>query len=200
MKKYYLRTVAALACAFGLVACGGGNDDLTLQVHVSGVTKDGLTLSNNGGEPQKVLTPWTSFIFSGISSDSDFDIVAKSSPTGTTCEVINGKGKTSSYSPTNIFAVCTPIQRNVTAKIVGLGANAGLVVVNGPIQYTIPAGAESFDFTLKDSTGKVTGGQVGEGVAYGFAVLTQPVNKTCTIPNGGGIMGDADVQITINCA
>jgi hypothetical protein len=200
MKTYYLRTVAALACAFGLVACGGGNDDLALAVHVSGVTQNGLTLTNNGGEPEAVLTPWTSYIFKNpVGSDSNFEILVKTSPPGTTCEVINGKGKTSSYAPTNIFVVCSPIPHNVTATITGLGSNAGMVVVNGPVQYTIPADATTFNFTLKDSTGKVTGGQVGEGIGYGFAVLTQPANKTCTIPNGAGIMGSTDVVININC-
>ncbi len=200
MKTYYLRTVAALACAFGLVACGGGDDDLLLQVRISGLTKTGLTLTNNGGEAEAVEAGASFYNFKNrIGSDSNFDIVAKTSPAGTNCEVINGKGKTSSYAPNNIFVVCTPIPHNVTANITGLGANAGLVVVNGAAQYAIPASATTFSFTLKDADGKVTGGQVGDGVAYGFSVLTQPANQTCTIPDGGGIMGSVDVVININC-
>lgn len=199
MKTYYLRTVAALACAFGLVACGGGDDDLLLQVRISGLTKTGLTLSNNGGAAEPVEAGATFYNFKNrIGSDANFDIVA-TSPAGTNCEVINGKGKTSSYAPTNIFVVCTPTPHNVTAKIVGLGDNAGLVVVNGAAQYAIPAGSEIFKFTLTDAAGKVTGGQVGDGVAYSYAVLTQPANRTCTIPDGGGIMGSVDVVININC-
>ena len=200
MKTNYLRTCAALACAFGLVACGGGDDDLVLQIRISGLTKPGLTVSNNGGAPETVESGAAFYVFKNrIGSDANFDIKADTSPTGTTCEVINGKGKTSSYAPTNIFVVCTPIPHNVSATITGLGDNAGLVVVNGAAQYAIPAGATTFNFTLKDSTGKVTGGQVGDGVAYGFSVLTQPANRTCTIPDGGGIMGSTDVVININC-
>lgn len=200
MKTNYLRTCAALACAFGLVACGGGDDDLVLQFRISGLTKPGLTVSNNGGAPETVESGATFYAFKNrIGSDANFDIKADTSPTGTTCEVINGKGKTSSYAPTNIFVVCTPIPHNVSATITGLGDNAGLVVVNGAAQYAIPAGATTFSFTLKDATGQVTGGQVGDGVAYGFSVLTQPANRTCTIPDGGGIMGSTDVVININC-
>ena len=200
MKNYYLRTCAAFACAFGLVACGGGSDDLILQTSIAGVTKDGLTLSNNDRPAEAVAAGASYFVFKDrIGTDANFDIKVKSSPAGTTCEVFNGKGKSSSYAPSNIYTVCTPIPHDVSANITGLGDNAGLVVVNGALQYTIPAKATSFSFTLKDSAGKVTGGQVGDGIAYGFAVLTQPAGKTCTIPDGGGIMGSTDVVININC-
>lgn len=203
MKNYYLRTSVALACAIGLVACGGSDNDLVLRISsITGLTAAGLTVSNNGGTPE-AIAPGNSFydFKNRIGSDSNYDVKVAHDPDNATCTVINGKGKTATWSPNNIILRCIPIPHNVTAKIIGLTPTAtGLVVVNGNAQYEIPAGTELYEFTKYAADGKTPeSGQVGDGVAYGFVVLTQPAGKTCTIPNGGGIMGKTDVVITIDC-
>ena len=205
MKKSYLRTSIAFACAFGLVACGGSDPDLVLQISsISGLTMDGLTVSNNGGTPEAVDYKLGYFRFKDmIGSDSNFDIKVEHDPSNAKCTVFNGKGKTATWSPTNIAIQCIANPHNVTATITGLtSAATGLVVVNGSARYEIAAGTTTYEFTKYDET-KVPkvpiSGQVGDGVAYGFVVLTQPTGKTCSIPNGGGIMGSTDVTITIDC-
>jgi hypothetical protein len=202
MKKYYLRTCVALACAFGLAACGGDDADLQLRVSIIGLTKTGLTLKNNGGEPEPVDHLLTVFTFKDwIGTDSNFFIETVGQPSNANCKVENGKGKTSTYAPNNIFVQCTPNPHNVIAKITGLaGATTNLVVVNGSARHEIAPATTSYKFTKYAADGiTAISGQVGDGVAYGFVVLTQPTGKTCTIPNGGGIMGAADVTIDIIC-
>lgn len=202
MKNFKLRTSAAiLACAFGLVACGGSDEELILQIRsITGLTKD-MTVRNNGGAPVTIVAGSNFFNFPGfIGSDSNFNIEVVSEPSNAKCTVYNGKGKTGAYSPNNIIMECIPTPHNVTANITGL-TSSGLVVVNGSTQYTIPAGTRVFEFTRTAADGTKTG-QVGDGVAYGYVVLTQPSTpsaQTCVVANGGGIMGDKDVVITITC-
>ncbi len=203
MKINKLRTSAAiLACAFGLVACGGDDDELILQIRqISGLTKDGLTVKNNGGAAQAVPARSTFFNFPGfIGSDSDFNIEIASQPPNATCTVFNGKGKTGAYSPNNIVMECVATPHNVSANVAGL-TGSGLVLVNGSKQYPIAANTTRFEFTATAADGTKTG-QVGDGEAYAFVVLAQPTNpaQTCVVENGTGVMGSADVLITVKCA
>jgi hypothetical protein len=200
MKNFTLRTSLALACAASLVACGGGRDDLILQIRsITGLTKD-MTVRNNGGTPLTVAAGSTYFNFPGnIGEDESFNIEVATQPANATCTVYNGKGKTGAYSPNNIIMECIATPHNVTANVVGL-TGTGLVVVNGTAQYTIPAGSTSFNFTTTNADGTKSG-QVGDGIAYGFVVLTQPTNpaQNCIVQNGTGVMGSTDVVITIKC-
>ena len=96
MKSSILRAgVVALACALGLSACGGGSGDLYLTGTVNNVTKDGLVLTNNGGDDTAVISPYTSFQFSNrISTDDQFNIEVKSIPSNASeCHPINGKAR-----------------------------------------------------------------------------------------------------------
>ena len=92
MKIFKLRTSAAiLACAFGLVACGGSDEQLILQIRsISGLTKD-MTVRNNGGAPQEIKAGATFFNFPGfIGSDSDFNIEIVTEPSNAKCTIFNG--------------------------------------------------------------------------------------------------------------
>ena len=200
MKNFYLRTSLALACAFGLVACGGSKDELVLYVNAAGVTKTGLTITNNNGTPLAVPVNTAVVSFPDrIGEDSNFDVTIATQPTNAVCTIENGRGKTGAFSPNNIFLRCVAIPHNVSATVTGLTAT-GLVVVNGAMQYTIAPNVPTFNFTLTAADGTKTG-QVGDGSAYGFVILTQPTGQTCSIANGGGIMGNADVtNVAITCA
>lgn len=205
MKNFYLRSMA-VACAFGLAACGGGGGDLLLGISpIYGVTKDGLTISNNGGTPVAILHGTTSYVFTEhIGTDTAFDIKIVTQPPNATCTIVNGKGTTGAYSPTGIAINCIANPYNVSAQVSGLTAVAAdashLVVVNGALKYTIASGATdpfTYHFALADDGTKTT---VGDGEAYGYVILTQPALQKCTLLNGGGIMGSADVSnLTITC-
>ncbi len=199
MKNLYLRTSLALACAFGLAACGGGGGDLLLFISpIYGLTKDGMTIRNNGGTPVPVAAGSATYTFADrIGVDENFNIEIVTQPPNATCTVINGKGKTGSYTPTGIAINCIATPHNVSATVSGL-VGTGLEVVNGAQRYPITANGV-FSFTLTAADGTKTG-QVGDGNAYGYVILTQPTGQSCVVENGGGIMGSTDVtNINIKC-
>jgi hypothetical protein len=201
MKSSILRAgVVALACALGLSACGGGSGDLYLTGTVSNVTKDGLVLTNNGGDDTAVAYPYTSFQFNNrVSTDDMFDIKVKSVPSNVAkiedCVVTNGKARANYYTIQQIIVTCTIKTHPLTVSVQNL-TGSGLVVVNGADRHDVPAG-----------TTKVDMAKVYEDGAYGVTVLTQPAGQTCTVSggssgNGSGIMGPADAgtTVTVTCS
>lgn len=202
MKNLFLRSSVALACVVGLVGCGGEDATLVLPVSISGVNKEGLTIRNNGGPALAVPLGVTLFQFPDlIAPDSDFNIEIVTKPSNATCSVVNGKGKSGAFSPNNISVVCIVNPFNVTGTVSGL-KTAGLIVINGADRTEIPANATTFTMTKVSADGKVTTGQVGDGYPYGLAIFQQPAagSGVCTLQNGTGIMGAADVtNVKITC-
>jgi hypothetical protein len=201
MKSSILRAgVVALACALGLSACGGGSGDLYLTGTVSNVTKDGLVLTNNGGDDTAVISPYASFTFNNrVSTDDMFDIKVKSVPSNVAkiddCVVTNGKARANYYTIQQIVVTCTIKKHPLLAEIKNLTGN-GLVIVNGDDRHDVPVG-----------TASVPMAEVYEDGAYGVTVLTQPAGQTCTVSggssgNGAGIMGPADTgtTVTVTCS
>lgn len=198
MKSSILRAgVVALACALGLSACGGGSGDLYLTGTVNNVTKDGLVLTNNGGDDTAVPYPYTSFQFGQrISTDDMFDIQVKSIPSNAEeCHPVNGKARANYYTIQQIVVTCTIKTHPLTVSVQNL-TGSGLVVVNGADRHDVPAG-----------TTKVDMAKVYEDGAYGVTVLTQPAGQTCTVSggssgNGSGIMGSAEAgtTVTVTCS
>lgn len=200
MKNLYLRSAVALACALSLAACGG-DDNGTMQLGggVAGVTVSGLVLVNKGGADLKVDAGATSFVFPDlIATNTDFDITIKSSPSNATCQMVNGKGKSSVYGVGSIGVICTLKPHNLKGKVSGL-TGGPLTIINGAYRLEIPVNATSFNLTQQGTDGKNIG-EVGETQAYGLSVLTQPPGQTCQIANAIGTMGTTDVDnVLITC-
>ena len=210
MKSSILRAgVVALACALSLSACGGGKGDLNLTGNVYNVTKEGLELTNNGGDNTKVVSPFTSFVFNNrVSTDDSFNIEVANVPSNVAskadCVVTNGKGRANYFSIAQISVKCTIRQRALTVNVSGLTKD-GLVIVNGNDSKTVAAGTTRVDMQ-----------KVNEDGPYGVTVLTQPhtvdpvsgqsvQTQTCTVGGGsngigGGTMGATeDTTVTVDC-
>jgi hypothetical protein len=201
MKSLYLRSGLALACALGLAACGGGDENLQLGGAVYGLTKDGLVIQNNGGAPLSIAANASSFVFPElISSDSNFDITIKTQPASSDCKVVNGKGKAGAFGIFSVEIQCTTFSFELGGKITGLDS-AGLILINGRDRKTIPAGATSFTMSIykEDGTTYVSG-RVPDGQPYGITVFQQPAGRTCTVTNGTGTMGGAALDnVVVTC-
>jgi hypothetical protein len=191
MKKFTLRSCVALACAIGLSACGGGSDNLLLQVAVYGVTKDGLTLTNNGGTPVAVPAGTTVVNFPNIGSDSNFDIEIATPVSNASCTLENNKGKTTSFSPIGIRLICIAYTYDLGGKIKGLTGD-GLILINGADKKTFNHGTTAdFDFNMTiagTTTGTGTSavttpdtGKVAESKPYGVLIFQQPSTGNCVI-------------------
>jgi hypothetical protein len=192
MKSSTLRAGAALACALVLSACGGSDGDLLISGEFSGVTKPGLVLQNNGGQ-DLVIAPtnggFGSFRFPELAeSDSSYNVTVKTPPSNASgCDVINGAGKVA-FHVTNIVVNCKIRQHALKGTITGLTGN-NLVLVNGPDRVPVPAGATGFTMAT-----------VSEDAPYGVTILTQPDNQTCTVTNGTGTVGQADItNVAVTC-
>lgn len=200
MKKSYLCTGLALACALALSACGGSDDgQLQLSVTLNGVTRAGLQISNKGAAALAVA-PGPIYVFPDlVPVDSDYDIAIVARPTNTdSCVVVNGKGNTGVVSPGLIRIDCVITTFPLGGSVTGLTAD-GLVVNNGSHSVPVPKNATTFTMTAP-TTANPKFGQVPEGVPYGLTVLAQPTGLKCTIAFASGTMPAAAVNnIAISC-
>jgi hypothetical protein len=217
MKNLYLRSCFVLACALGLAACGGGDDNLTIGGTVYGLTKTGLTLKNNGGPALAVAANAGSFVFpETVSSDSHYNVTVETSPAGALCKASRNTGNTGSRSVVSIVIVCENEKRDLGGNIFGLKVGEKIVILNGSdrkevtgtlnvatCDQTDPATcvAEPFKMTIlaADNTTYVSG-RVPDGSAYGITVLTPPAGKSCAVVDGVGTMGATAVSnVKITC-
>ncbi|NML61448.1 hypothetical protein HHL21_10235 [Massilia sp. RP-1-19] len=203
MKSLYLRSSVALACALGLAACGGGDDNLLLGGNVFGLLKNGLVIQNNGGPDLAIPAGSTGFSFPQlISSDSDFNVTVKAQPSSTVCTVVNGKGKSGAYSVYSVEIHCITSSYDLGGTVSGLDV-PGLVLINGSQRVTILPGATSFTMTkFKNDDGKTyESGRVPDGQPYGITILQQPTGRTCRVANGVGTMGNTAVKnVAVTCS
>ena len=191
MKSLYLRAGAAMACALALTACGGSDGDLFVGGSFSGVTKTGLVLQNNGGSDLAVTPTSTgsgTFYFPNlVETDSSYNVTVKSIPSNAEkCEPFRNTGKVA-FSIDTVVIVCTIRQHELKGTISGLTGN--LVLVNGADRVPVAAGSTSFVMA-----------KVNEDAPYTVSVLTQPDNQTCTVANGSGTVGQADItNVAVSC-
>jgi len=196
MKSSILYAGAALACALGLSACGGGDGDLPLTVSVlGGVTKEGLVLVNkSNGDEIAVPAGAISVQFPKyLSTDDEFNIDTKTLPSNVEkCTFGNNKARANYYtvytSAPTVF--CTIKTHPLTVTVKGL-TDAGLVLVNGSDRQTVtPNGGADVPVKMAD---------IPEDGPYGVTILSQPgtpatattpaqQTQTCTISGGSGNM------------
>jgi len=196
MKSSYLRASAALACAVLLTACGGDDGQLLLGGTISGVTKPGMVVTNNGGSDYEIPVPTngtssTPFFFpTRISSDDKYDVRVKSVPSNveiSTCKYLYNTGR-AGFDVTTIQIACEFKTQALGGTVSNLKGQ--LILVNGSDRVTVPAGATTFAMA-----------RVAQDAPYGVSVLTNPANQSCTVANGVGTMGSADVNnVTVTCA
>lgn len=191
MKKICLRLglLAAAASAIGLAACGGSSTtNINLGGSVTGLTADGLVLTD-GITTVTLSANTTTFSFpSRVNVGASYRVAVQTQPAGLTCSVANAAGVAGSSDIGNVQITCVQ-NYNLGGTITGL-TGAGLVLANGSDTVSPLAGSGAFVFPTK----------VGNGFAYGVTVLTQPAGQTCTVVNGAGYMGTADVtSVQVNC-
>jgi hypothetical protein len=196
MKSSYLRASAALACAVVLTACGGDDGQLLLGGTISGVTRPGMVLTNNGGSDFEVPVPSngtgvTQFSFPQlISSDDKYDVQVKSVPSNVdkdSCRYRYNTGR-AGFNVVNIEISCAFRTQALGGTVSNLKGE--LVLINGSDRVIVPAGATAFSMA-----------RVAQDAPYGVSILTNPANQSCTIANGVGTVGATDVNnVTVTCA
>jgi 6-phosphogluconolactonase (cycloisomerase 2 family) len=204
-----LRTVASLIFVAVLMsACGGGSSSAptptptpppppastyTIGGTVTGLTGTGLTLADNGGDILTVPAKATSFTFAtALASGAAYAVTVATQPTGQTCTVSTGSGTVGTSNVTTVAVACTTGTFTVGGTITGLTGTGLVLQDNGGDNLTVPANATTFTFATPVAT----------GAPYAVTVLTQPTSPalTCTVTNGSGTMGSANITtVAIAC-
>ncbi len=181
-------TNIAVTCAASTYTIGGT---------ITGLAAGGLVLKESvSGQTVSPAAGATTFVFpTAVASGASYAVMVTTQPAGESCTVTNGSGTVASSNVTNIAVACSanPIPMyTIGGTITGLTAS-GLVLQETISNQTASpaAGATTFTFATAEQT----------GASYAVSVETQPSGETCTVANGSGTVGSANVtNIAVSCA
>lgn len=190
-----------------LAACGGGGGngnniprddhatrpaDVKIGVTVTGLTKPGLVLQNNGGD-DLAISENTTYTFSKVVPfKGDYRVTVKTQPDNELCTVKNGSG-IAVPAGLAISVVCSSAQNSFTigGAVTGLKADERLVLQNNDGDALAIDVDQSFTFPTP----------VAFNSGYKVTVAIQPDSQTCTVSKGTGSGVIADVtDIKVVCS
>jgi len=166
---------------------------------VTGLTQAGLVLAN-GGDLLNVSASGNFTMPQSVAYGSNYQVTVRTQPTGQTCTVQNGSGTMGAGNVTNVVVNCALNSYTLGGTVSGLNLGGlivvnNLVLANGADAITVQFGQTSFTF----------GQPVAYGSSYNVVVQQQPsvlglVQLTCTVSNGGGVMGAGNVtSVVVTC-
>jgi hypothetical protein len=163
----------------------------TIGGAVTGLTGS-VTLLDNGANALTLSADGSFSFTTALAAGSAYAVTVSTQPTGETCTVSNGSGKVATADVTNVAVACTaaaPPTYTIGGTVTGLTGSVTLLD-NGANSLTLSADG-SFTFTTA----------LAAGSAYAVTVSTQPTGETCTVSNGSGTVGAADVtNVDVACA
>jgi len=167
-----------VVCSTNSYTVGGSVSGLSGTVVLQNNSGDNLTVSANG-----------SFTFATqIASGSPYSVTVLTQPTGQTCSASTSAGTVSGSNISNVTVVCS---NNYTVGGTVSGLTSTLVLQNKSNWTNL---AVSINGNFAFVTLSVSGSP------YSVNVLDQPVGQTCSVSNGTGIVGSANVtSVTITC-
>jgi hypothetical protein len=163
---------------------------------VSGLAgASGLVLQNNGGDDLVVLADGPVAFRTPVASGAGYAVTVRSNPSAPrqTCTVADGTGTVGSGDVTDVRVSCTTNRYAVRGTVSGLAGVSGLVLQNN-----------GGDFLAVVADGPVAfATPVSSGAGYAVTVRSNPSSpwQTCSVTNGTGIVGSADVtDVRVTCA
>ena len=150
-------------------------------------------LLNNGGDAI-TRNANGSFTFpTALASGAAYSVTVGTQPAGQTCTVTNGSGTVGSANVTNVAVNCAnnpPATYTIGGTVSGLGAGKSVGLLNNGGDAITRNANGSFTFPTA----------LAGGAAYSVTVGTQPVGQTCTVTNGSGTVGAANVtNVAVSC-
>jgi hypothetical protein len=194
---------AALAAT--LVACGGGGgyggdggaNEYTIGGAVTGLSRTGLVLRNNGVESLSVPANGRFTFTAPVAAGRSYEVTVSAQPRGQTCTVSNGSGSASA-NITTVAVACVnsdppppppPNTYTVGGMVSGL-TGSGLVLQNNLANDRAISSNGEFGFSTR----------LASGAAYSVTVATQPSGQRCDVGNASGTVTNAVVNtVTVNC-
>jgi hypothetical protein len=147
-------------------------------------------LANNGATVAVSANATTFTFTNSLTTGTSYAVTVQSSPSGQTCSVANGTGTISTANVSNVVVTCSDQAYTIGGTISGLNGS-GLVLANGSDHLTVSSGATTFTMA----------GSVAFTSSYQVTVATQPSGLSCSVQNGSGTMGAANVtNIAVTCS
>ena len=156
---------------------------------ISGLSQNGLVLTDNGGNPLSISSGSSAFTFSNhIAYGSSYAVAIGTQPTGQTCSVSSGSG-TVTGAVSSVAVSCATNTYSIGGSVSGLSQSGLMLTDNGGNALGVISGSSSFTFS----------NQLAYGASYAVAVSTQPTGQTCTVGSGSGTVTAAVTSVTVSC-
>ncbi len=163
-----------------------------------GGTVSGLSgtvgLENNGGDPLSISANGTFTFDTPLAEGASYSVTVATEPSGQECSVANGSGVVGSGNVTNVSVTCaTPGGTgagpySIGGTVSGLSGTATLEDNGGDPLGISANGTFTFDSLLAQSA------------PYAVTVSTDPSGQACTVANGSGTVGTANVtNVSVTC-
>jgi uncharacterized repeat protein (TIGR03803 family) len=180
-------TMPAAAVTSVSVACAP--DTYPIGGTVSGLSAPGLVLTD-GRDLLSVPADATNFTMPvHVPSGGPYVVSVQTQPTHLTCAVSNGSGTVAAAPVVNIAVTCAASAFTVGGSISGLTSN-GLVLANGSDSLSVLANA--LQFSLPQA--------LPSGAPYDVTVTAHPPVRSCSVTNGSGTVGAADItSVQVDC-
>jgi hypothetical protein len=183
-------TVVASNVTNVLVSCKAPT--FTIGGTVSGLnTGTSVTLLDNGTDSLKVTANGTFTFATALAGGAAYAVTVSVQPTGETCTVTNGSGTVGSANVTNVTVACKAVATfTIGGTVSGLNTGTSVTLLdNGTDSLKVSANG-TFTFATA----------LAGGAAYAVTVSVQPTGETCTVTNGSGTVGSANVtNVTVAC-
>ncbi len=166
-------------------------DRISVGGTVSGLAGT-LVLQDNGGNNLSVSSNGTFTFPTTLAAGQTYNVTVATNPSGQQCTVSNGAGTIGTANVTNVAVSCTAAitpTYTVGGTISGLSGTA-VLQDNGGDNLSVSSNG-TFTFPTALASGK----------AYSATVATNPSGQQCTVSNGSGTVGSANVtNIAIACS
>ena len=175
------------------VTCKASTTTFSIGGTVSGLNSStSVTLLDNGGNSLPVTANGAFTFTTKLASGATYKVTVGTQPTGETCTVTNGSGTVGSANVTNVAVACAASGTfSIGGTVSGLNSSTSVTLLdNGGNSLPVTANG-AFTFTTK----------LASGATYKVTVGTQPTGETCTVTNGSGTVGSANVtNIAVACS
>ena len=184
-------TVVASNITTVVVACKPKT--FTIGGTVSGLsTGASVTLLDNGADSLAVTVNGKFTFKTPVASGSTYNVTVGTQPTGETCTVTGGSGSVGTANITTVKVVCASSSTfTIGGTVSGLNSGTSVTLLDNSTDSLTVTANGAFTFKTKLAT----------GAAYKVTVGTQPTGETCTVTNGSGTVGSANVtNVAVACA
>ena len=172
-------TAVSVACSRDMYPVGGT---------VSGLSAAGLVLTD-GRDQFPVAAGATQFSTMLWPTGAHYAIAVGTQPTGLTCALSNGSGTVADAPVANLVVTCAASGFTVGGSVSGV-STTGLVLTNNSDSLAVLPNAMQFSMPLG----------LPSGASYAVGVGRHPAARSCSVANGNGSVGSADVtDVAVSC-